>query len=158
MPQTVIGRDPELARIVDFLERVSDAARLMVIDGQAGIGKSTLWLKALETAADRGWRVISAQPTEVEASFAFAGIGDVLEATHEELLRRLPAPQLRALRVALLRDEPDGPVRSPPHFHGPRDADASVRPGPITSVAISTLLFAPSLPLIIATWNPTLAT
>jgi hypothetical protein len=111
MPQTVIGREPELARIVDFLDRVSDSAHLMVIDGEAGIGKSTLWLMALETAVHRSWRVISTQPTEVEASFAFAGLGDILETTNEVLLRRLPAPQQRALRVALLRDEPDGPVR-----------------------------------------------
>lgn len=110
MSQTVIGREPELARIVDFLGRVSDGAHLMVLDGAAGIGKSTIWLNALETAVHRSWRVISTRPTEVEASFAFAGLSDVLEATSEGLLRRLPAPQQRALRVALLRDEPDGPI------------------------------------------------
>jgi len=110
MPQTVIGRESELARIEDFLGSVPDRAHLMVIDGEAGIGKSTLWLNALEAAVRRSWRVMTTQPTEAEAAFAFAGLGDLLEKTSELLLRRLPAPQQRALRVALLRDEPDGPV------------------------------------------------
>jgi DNA-binding CsgD family transcriptional regulator len=109
MSQTVIGREPELARIVDFIGRMSEGVHLTVIDGEAGIGKSTLWLETLDMAVQRSWRVISAQPTEVEASFAFAGLGDLLEATNEGLLRRLPVPQQRALRFALLRDEPDGP-------------------------------------------------
>ena len=37
--------------------------------------------------------------------------------------------------------------------HVRRGVGASIRPSPIASVAISTRLLAPSLPLIIATWN-----
>lgn len=110
MPKTVIGRQPELSTIVDFLERMSLGPHVLVIDGAAGIGKSTIWLRAVNTAIDRSWRVMSTRPTEAEASFAFAGLSDILETMPKGLPLRLPAPQQRALRVALLRDEPEGPL------------------------------------------------
>jgi len=109
MPQTTVGRQPELARIDVFLAAVHDSARVLLIEGEAGMGKTTLWLAGLEKAAGRGWRVLAARPSDAEATFAYAGLGDLLDAAGEEALAALPAPQRRALRVALLREESDGP-------------------------------------------------
>ena len=71
------------------------------------MGKTTLWLAGLEGAADRAGQVLSARPSEAEATFAYAGIGDLLERATEPFAH-LSDPQRRALRVALLRDEPEG--------------------------------------------------
>ena len=72
------------------------------------MGKTTLWLAGLENAADRGWRTLMARPTDAEATFAYAGLVDLLESAYEDALPLLPAPQQRALAVALLRQQPDG--------------------------------------------------
>jgi DNA-binding CsgD family transcriptional regulator len=109
MTQIVIGRQPELARIDAFLAGVSGGAQVLVVEGGPGMGKTTLWLAGVEAAAGRSWRILSASPTEAEATFAYAGIGDLLETADESALAPLPAPQQRALRVALLREEPEGP-------------------------------------------------
>lgn len=113
MTQIVVGRQPELARIDAFLAGVSDGARVLVIEGEPGMGKTTLWLSALESAASRSYRVLSARPTDAEATLGYAGIGDLLESAGEEALAPLPAPQRRALRVALLREEPEGRAPDP---------------------------------------------
>jgi DNA-binding CsgD family transcriptional regulator len=104
----VIGRQAELARIDAFLAGVPAGARALVIEGEPGMGKTTLWLAGVENAAERAWRVLSARPSDAEATFAFAGLGDLLEAADDDALARLPAPQQRALRVALLREVPEG--------------------------------------------------
>ena len=113
MTHTVFGRDVEFAKIGDFLAQVPAGAHVMIIEGEAGMGMTTLWLGAIERATERGWRVLSARPSDAEATFAYAGIGDLLEAAEEDALAPLSAPQRRALRVALLREEPQGGAPDP---------------------------------------------
>src|SRR5439155_17336491 len=49
------------------------------------------------------------RPAGSEVQLSFASLGDLLEGVLEESLDELPAPQRRALEVALLRDDPQGP-------------------------------------------------
>ena len=51
----------------------------LVLEGEAGIGKSTLWLAGVEAARERGLRVLSSRPAEVELGVAHAALGDLLE-------------------------------------------------------------------------------
>ncbi len=113
MQQSIIGREAELGRIETFLERNSAAPRITLIEGRAGAGKTTLWSAAMERAQLRSWRVLRSRPTDAEATFAYAGLGDLLEAVPDDELLDLPPPQRTALRVALLRDEPEGPNPEP---------------------------------------------
>ena len=113
MKLSVVGRRSELARIDAFLARVPAGARVLVIEGDPGMGKTTLWQAGLEDAARRSWRILSSRPSDAEATFAYAGIGDLLEGVDDEALTSLSAPQRRALRVALLREEPDGAAPDP---------------------------------------------
>src|SRR5262249_37288615 len=76
-------------------------------EGEAGMGKSALWTAAIEQARHRSWSVLTSRPTDVEAVFAYAGLADLLGAIPEATLDALPAPQRRALRVALLLDDPE---------------------------------------------------
>src|SRR5262245_50894426 len=43
MPASVVGRDSELAALSDFLAGIPDGASALVLDGEAGMGKTTLW-------------------------------------------------------------------------------------------------------------------
>ena len=39
----VVGRDAELGSVVGFLDRAAAAPTALVLEGEPGIGKSTLW-------------------------------------------------------------------------------------------------------------------
>lgn len=55
----VVGRDRELADIASFLEAGDGARRVLLIEGEAGIGKTTLWRAGLDAARDRGYPVLT---------------------------------------------------------------------------------------------------
>ncbi len=106
----IVGRDQELDAISSFFERIAPAGALL-IEGGAGIGKTTLWRWGVEQARKRGWNVLTAGPAPSEARLAFAAIGDLLGGVVDTVVPRLPPPQRHALEVALLLEEPRG---SPP--------------------------------------------
>lgn len=101
----VFGREAELARLEAFLVS-EEARRVLVLAGSPGIGKTTLWEAGLEIAGRHGIRVLSARPTDAEASLAFAALIDLLDGIATEELGPLPPPQREALEVALLRAAP----------------------------------------------------
>jgi DNA-binding CsgD family transcriptional regulator len=105
----IVGREEELHAISSFVAEHAPPGA-MVIEGGAGIGKTTLWRWGVERAAERGWRVLSAGPAVSEARLAFAAIGDLLDGVLDAVGPRLPPPQRNALEVALLLAEaPDRP-------------------------------------------------
>ena len=103
----ILGREFEIAAIDEFLQARAGGARTLVLQGEPGIGKTTLWRWAAANAESHGLRVLRAQPTEAEQELAFATLGDLLSSVHDEI-GALPEPQRRALRIALLLEEPDG--------------------------------------------------
>jgi DNA-binding CsgD family transcriptional regulator len=107
--EEVVGRDDELAAIEGWLD--SPRSTALLIEGDAGIGKTTLWRWGVDSAADRGLQVLTAAPAASEARLAFAAIGDLLGEAVGTVAGRLPPPQKRALEVALLLA--DGPGRPP---------------------------------------------
>ena len=84
-----------------------------MLEGDAGVGKTALWRRALDVAADRGWQILSSAPAGSEARLAFAALGDLLDLVIDDALPALPRPQRRVLEVALLRGDGDseqGPI------------------------------------------------
>ena len=73
-----------------------------MLSGEAGIGKTTLLLAGMDAAAARGYRILSARPSEAETGFSFAGLTDLLGNTAGDVLPELPPIQRRALEAALL--------------------------------------------------------
>ncbi len=105
----LFGRDDELRAIHAFLDRPAGAGVAgLVLEGEAGIGKSTIWLAGVEAARDRGLRVLSSRPAEVELGVEHAGLGDLLEDVLGEVVDELEAPRRRALETALLLGEEAG--------------------------------------------------
>lgn len=101
---SAVGRERELEQVAAFLDPAG-AAHLLLVEGEPGIGKTTVWEEAVAAAAP-GWRALRARPLEVEARISFATVGDLLAGTLDEVRADLPAPQLGALEVALLLAEP----------------------------------------------------
>ena len=108
----VVGRDPELARLDPFITSV-DGARALILEGEAGMGKTTLWRAGVELAAEHGIRVLRALPAESEIALSFSGLGDLLDGVLDAALAPLPAAQASALSRALVLDEKGGPAPDP---------------------------------------------
>src|SRR4051812_21563570 len=98
---SLVGRESELGAVETFLSSARPCA--LAIVGEPGIGKTTLWQKAVEEARAHGARLLIARPTESEARLAFTGLADLLADVPDELLARLPQPQRVGLDAALLR-------------------------------------------------------
>lgn len=100
----VVGREEELAAVGAFIADAEAEAVALVLEGAAGIGKSTIWAAAVEEARAGGWRVLTAHPAEAERTLAYAGLGDLFEEVVDEVLPALAGPRRRALDAALLLD------------------------------------------------------
>ncbi|AFM15258.1 transcriptional regulator, luxR family [Mycolicibacterium chubuense NBB4] len=111
MATEVVGREAETAQIVDFLDAAAAAPTSLVIEGDAGIGKTTLWLFAIERARQSGCRVLGTRTAHAESVLAYASLTDLLSGVEPAVLADLPAPQRLALdRVTLLGGPEDSPT------------------------------------------------
>jgi DNA-binding CsgD family transcriptional regulator len=104
----VLAREGELASIDAWLAALSRAVvpSLIVIAGDPGIGKTTLWTEATRRAGAAGYRVLSSRPVPSDAGLPHVALADLLRPVPDDVLGALPAPQRLALEVALLRAEP----------------------------------------------------
>src|SRR5829696_5588716 len=116
MTTEVVGRDEELSSVNAFLDRQAEGPSAIVLVGDAGIGKSTLWLAGVDAARAKGVRVLAARPAEAERGLAHAGLGDLFEGVLDDVLPALSAPRRRALEIALLIEA--GTVSSDPRTLG----------------------------------------
>src|SRR5688500_10830167 len=99
----MIGREGELRLVESFLDAAGVGTHALLLEGEAGIGKSTLWQAALDAAARRRYRVSITRPTEAEARIPFAALNDLFGDLVDAWGKQLPAPQRTALDVALMR-------------------------------------------------------
>src|SRR5215472_10717090 len=104
----VVGRDREMAALAAFLDAVPSGPCGLVLEGAAGIGKTTVWRAGVAWAAERSYTVLSCRPVESEATLSFAALGDLLDGVLDRALPPLPPPLRRALEVALLLADPVG--------------------------------------------------
>ena len=102
MTGRILGRESELGSVRAFLEGAVEGPVGLGLEGEPGIGKSTLWLAGVEHARSLGRRVLLARPVEAERGLAYAGLGDLFEGVLDDVLDRLSAPRRRALEAALL--------------------------------------------------------
>jgi DNA-binding CsgD family transcriptional regulator len=107
MAPVVLGRQAELEQLTAMLDAVVAGPRAVVVEGPAGIGKTTVWQAALEAARARSFTVLAARAAQAEATLPLAGLIDLFEGVPEARLAALSTPQRRALEVALRRREPD---------------------------------------------------
>jgi DNA-binding CsgD family transcriptional regulator len=101
----LVGREAELESIRAFLIRSTAGA--LLLEGEAGIGKTTLVAAAVADATERGWRVLECRPAAAEVRLPFAALADALGDALDEVIPALPAPQGTALLGALRRIDAD---------------------------------------------------
>ena len=101
----IVGREDEVAALHAFFDTAGEGPAAVVLEGEAGIGKTTIWQAGVEAARERGLRVLTARPAEGERGLAHVVLGDLFEEVLDQVLPALSAPRRRALEAALLLDE-----------------------------------------------------
>jgi DNA-binding CsgD family transcriptional regulator len=114
-PGPIIGREAEFARLRGLVDPVPRASQVLLVVGEAGMGKSVLLADAAERAGAAGMRVLSVTGRESESRLAFAGLHQLLRPALSGAAG-LPSRQARALLGALGLDT--DPAASDPFLTG----------------------------------------
>jgi DNA-binding CsgD family transcriptional regulator len=106
----IVGRTEEVGALDGYLADRQAQPCALLIDGEPGIGKTTLLRELLARAAERGYAVLSCRPTRSEMDLSYAGLVELLGGVDGRIVDGLPPPQARVLRTILRREEADGTV------------------------------------------------
>src|ERR1700730_7813288 len=99
-PARIIGREAGLARLRGLVDPVPQASQVLLVIGEAGMGKTVLLADAAERARSAEMRVLSVTGRESESKLAFAGLHQLLRAVLSRAAG-LPGRQAQALLGAL---------------------------------------------------------
>ncbi|WP_234834814.1 helix-turn-helix transcriptional regulator [Mycolicibacterium stellerae] len=108
-----MGRSVELSAVADLLSSARVEPSRLLLEGESGIGKTTVWSTALELAREEGFQVLSTRPAASESVLAYASLADMLAGVDAAHWADLPAPQQLALDRVLLRANADGGATDP---------------------------------------------
>jgi DNA-binding CsgD family transcriptional regulator len=101
---TLVGREAELARLRELLSPPYEQGRVLLVLGDAGMGKTVLLAEAARAARVAGMRVLAAAGRESEQHLAFAGLHQLLRPVLDRI-DGLPARQAEALHGAFALTE-----------------------------------------------------
>jgi DNA-binding CsgD family transcriptional regulator/MoxR-like ATPase len=104
----LVGRSAEIGTIAALLDAPAGESAALIIEGEPGIGKTTLWLDALQRARGQGIRVLAARASAAESVLAYATLADLLAEVDHDLWADLPPPQRHGLAAALLSEHEIG--------------------------------------------------
>ena len=104
----IVGRRAELDAIDQLLGYEGPAAAVL-LDGEAGIGKTTIWRAGVRRARERGLQTLVAQPSAAETEASICGAGDLLAGVPDEAIDGLPSPQRAAVGAAVAQSESSEP-------------------------------------------------
>jgi predicted ATPase len=99
-PAPIIGREADLARLRGLVDPVPRASQVLVVTGEAGMGKTVLLADVAGRARSAGLPVLSVTGRESESRLAFAGLHQLLRPVLSRTAA-LPGRQAQALRGAL---------------------------------------------------------
>ena len=107
----LVGRDAALSVIADWLAEAEGGEypgreKVLSLEGDPGIGKTTLWAEAVRRAGRRNWTVLGCRPRPSDVGLSHLGLTDLLRPVTDDEIGELPRPQGRALLIATLREEP----------------------------------------------------
>jgi len=92
----LIGRDRELSRLRELMSSSADGSQVLILLGDAGMGKTILLAEAAREARSAGMRVLTVSGRESEQNLAFAGLHLLLLPVLDQV-RDLPDRQEKAL-------------------------------------------------------------
>lgn len=114
----LVGRSTELGAVAATLAAARSEPSCLILEGEPGIGKTTVWTMALRIAREQGFQVLSTRPTAAESVLAYASLADLLadaEAADARAVgwQTLPQAQRLALDQVMLRAAPESSPTDP---------------------------------------------
>jgi DNA-binding CsgD family transcriptional regulator/tetratricopeptide (TPR) repeat protein len=106
----MVGRSEELAAVTDLLAGISTSGSALVVDGDPGIGKSTLMAAATEWAIANGYARLGCSGLQSQMEIGFAGLHELLHPLLTQV-DALPARQRAALMTSFGLEEGPPPDR-----------------------------------------------
>jgi DNA-binding CsgD family transcriptional regulator len=107
-PAPIIGRESGLALLRGLVDSVPQASQVLLVTGEAGMGKTALLADAADRARSAGMRVLSVTGRESESKLVYAGLHQLLRPVLSGAAG-LPARQAEALLGALGLSTDPGP-------------------------------------------------
>lgn len=104
----MVGRDGELARLRSLIDRIGSEGSAVVLDGDAGVGKTTLVDAVARYARDHDVRVLRTAGSTAESGEQYAALQLLLHPLRAGV-DVLPPPQRSALEVAFRSAEGEQP-------------------------------------------------
>ena len=104
----MLERAAELAAVDWLVSAPDDGPAALVLDGEAGIGKTVLWEQGIARALQRGHQVLQVRLRPTDAALPFLGLAELLEPVADSVLGSLSAPLASALKALTFREPMDG--------------------------------------------------
>jgi DNA-binding CsgD family transcriptional regulator len=101
------GHAAQFRVVHEFLHAAESWPGALLIEGEPGIGKTTMLQWAREQAAQSGMRVLTARPGPAEATLPYCGIADFLDGLHDGTPVGLPSHDRTVLDRLAQRREAD---------------------------------------------------
>ena len=105
MTTGMASRPAEEWALGEFLTVAAKEPSALLLDGEAGIGKTTLLHACLARARALGFQVLSARAVDAESVLAYGSLADLLAGVDASIWADLPAPQRIAVDRVLLREQ-----------------------------------------------------
>jgi DNA-binding CsgD family transcriptional regulator/tetratricopeptide (TPR) repeat protein len=93
--------------ISDFLAAATSRPRALSLQGEPGIGKTTVWSEAVDLAVERGFHVLQTRPVESESLVSYGTLAALMASVESTVRDCLPYPQRIAMDRVLTQSEPD---------------------------------------------------
>ena len=101
----LVGRERELGLVDRWTGLLPSGPAGLLVTGEPGIGKTSVWAAAVEAAGRAGARCLVTRPVESELPLAYAGLADLLGDVAAPLLAGLDEVPARGVAAALLLDD-----------------------------------------------------
>ncbi|WP_179855365.1 ATP-binding protein [Paractinoplanes atraurantiacus] len=105
--ESLVGRSAERTRLATLLRQAATGGRAVLVEGDAGIGKTALVREVADRARARGFRELGARGVHGADTAGFSGLHQMLHPVLDQI-GSLPANQSSALLVAFGHE--DGPA------------------------------------------------
>src|SRR5690242_19510825 len=104
---SIVGREDHLAAGDTFLDAAAKGWAGLILEGEAGIGKTTVWVELVRLAEARGSSVLVARPARAEHELSLATLADLVGQVDAARMAELPELQRRAIDAVLLAGQAD---------------------------------------------------
>ena len=100
----LLERAAELAAVDWLISSTREGPAALILEGEAGIGKTALWEQGVARALRRGHEVLCVRVRPADSALPFLALAELLEPVADSVLCSLAPPLATAVRALVLRE------------------------------------------------------